>query len=60
MDLSFSEFLKLTKPGPQEPCPTCETWSLRRYAEPADPDNEKICTNIECSDSPLFRRSAGA
>jgi hypothetical protein len=61
MDLSLSTFLKLTKPGPQEPCPTCETWSLRRYSETGEPENEKvICTNARCSDSPFFERNRRA
>lgn len=56
MDLSFSAFMNMTKPGPQEPCPTCGLWSLRRYAEPASPDDEKvICTSIRCTSSPLYR-----
>jgi len=56
MDLSFSAFLAQTKPGPQEPCPTCQTWGLRRYAEPSEPEVEKvICTNRRCSASPFYR-----
>jgi hypothetical protein len=56
MDLSFSTFLKLTTPGPQHRCPSCETWSLRRYSETGNPEDEKvICTNRRCSDSPFFR-----
>lgn len=56
MDLSFSTFMKMTKPGPQEPCPTCHCWGLRRYSEPATPDDEKmICTNRRCTASPFHR-----
>lgn len=60
MDLSFSAFLKQTTPGPQEPCPTCQTMGLRCYREPAAPDVEKvICTNWGCSSSPFYRGQGG-
>ena len=60
MDLSFTAFLKQTKPGPQKPCETCHTWGLRRYTEPTAPDDEKvICTNRDCSSSPFHRGGAG-
>ncbi|MFJ4624259.1 hypothetical protein [Streptomyces sp. NPDC088812] len=56
MDLTFSEFIKQTTPGPKKPCPTCKTWGLRGYREPDNPDVEKvICTNHGCSDSPFYR-----
>jgi hypothetical protein len=54
MDGSFSAFMKQTKPGPQKPCPTCNTWGLRTYTEPTQPEVERvICTNRRCSASPF-------
>jgi len=56
MPASFGDWLDSTKPGPQEPCPECGCWSLRRGASPDAPGDEKVvCTMLECEASPFYR-----
>jgi hypothetical protein len=53
---SFDDWLKTTKPAPQEPCPECGCWSLRRGASPDTPGDERVvCTMSECEASPFYR-----
>jgi hypothetical protein len=52
---SFDSWLKATEPGPQEPCPECGCWSLRRCADPDNPGEETVvCTMIDCEASPFY------
>jgi hypothetical protein len=56
MPQPFAEWLATTKPGPQEPCPECGCWSLRRGASPDTPGDERVvCTMGECEASPFYR-----
>jgi hypothetical protein len=51
----FRELLKYTTPGPQSPCPSCHTYGLRRYRPPTGQE-EIICVNIRCPESPLHSK----
>lgn len=57
MPQPFGEWLMATKPGPPKtPCPECGCYGLRRGANPACPDDEKvICTNSHCEACPWYR-----
>ncbi|WP_318205360.1 hypothetical protein [Streptomyces sp. SCL15-4] len=55
MPRPFGEWLMATKPGPKGPCPECGCYGLRRGANPAHPDDEKvICTNSNCEACPWY------
>ncbi|WP_030344818.1 hypothetical protein [Streptomyces sp. NRRL S-1022] len=55
MPQPFNEWLSATKPGPKGPCPECGCYGLRRGANPAHPDDEKVvCTNSRCEACPWY------
>jgi hypothetical protein len=56
MPQPFGQWLDSTEPGPQEPCPECGCWSLRRAAPSDNPAGEKmvVCTMVRCKASPFY------
>ncbi|QIJ61394.1 hypothetical protein [Streptomyces sp. JB150] len=57
MTTSLSKFLKTTRPGPAHRCAGCNTFSLRTHTAPATQEDEVICTNPSCGESPLHREA---
>lgn len=56
MPPSYDDWLTTTKPGPQEPCPACECWSLRTCPDQDNPGRDTVvCTMLECEASPFYR-----